>query len=183
MERINDDMTALASMGLTVDLIRQGECLEFDEEKKINRKVKYTQLDMVAKVIDLYTKDLQQAYNIIEQMEGEIADTKKALDEVIAGAKKSAEQVRAVLAGQAKFGDAETKLAELMANVEKLRQSHAEDGALIAQLRQQIKDAQELAAMVPDLREDVQFVLDTLEKALAENGIDINDILESIEEE
>lgn len=182
MERINDDMTALASMGLTVDLVRQGECLEFDEEKKINKKLKYTQLDLVAKVIDLYTKDLQQAYNIIEELEGELADSKTALDEVTAAAKKSADQVRAVLAGQAKFGDAETKLAELMANVEKLRQSHAEDGAIIAQLRQQVKEAQEYAELIPDLKDDVQFVLDTLEKALADNGLNIEDIIESIEE-
>lgn len=182
MERIQDDTTALSVMGLTVDLIKQGECLEFDEEKKINRKQKYTLLEPVSKVIDMYTKDLQQAYLVIEQLEAELKDNQKALDEVTEAATKSAQQVKQVLAGEKKFGDAETKLAELMASVEMLRQSHADDGALIAQLRQQITDAQKLAEEVPALAEDVQFVLDALEKSLEEAGISLDDILDEIEE-
>lgn len=181
MERIQNEATALSQMGLSVDLIKQGECLEFDEEKKINRKNKYTLLEPVAKVIDMYTKDLQQAYLTIEALEAEAAEAKKSLDEVTAAAKKSAEQVRAVLAGERKFGEAENKLAELMASVEQLRQSHADDGALIAQLRQQITDAQRLAETVPALAQDVQYVLDALEKSLAEAGLNIDDILNGIE--
>ena len=86
-----------------------------------------------------------------------------------------------VLAGEKKFGEAENRLAELMASVEQLRQSHADDGALIANLRQQIKDAQELADTVPALASDVQFVLDALEKSLADAGLDIDDILKDVE--
>lgn len=181
MERISNDATALSQMGLSVDLIKQGECLEFDEEKKINRKNKYTLLEPVAKVIDMYTKDLQQAYLTIEALEAELADSQKSLDEVTEAAKKSADQVRAVLAGERKFGEAESRLAELMASVEQLRQSHADDGALIAQLRQQIADAQQLAATVPELANDVQYVLDSLEKSLAEAGLSIDDILADME--
>lgn len=181
MERISNDATALSQMGLSVDLIKQGECLEFDEEKKINRKQKYTLLEPVAKVIDMYTKDLQQAYLTIEALEAELKDSQKSLDEVTEAARKSAAQVKAVLAGEQKFGQAETRLAELMASVEQLRQSHADDGALIAQLRQQITEAQQLAATVPELAGDVQFVLDALEKSLAEAGLSIDDILAEIE--
>lgn len=177
MQRIQNDTTALSVMGLTVDLIKQGECLEFDEEKKINRKNKYTLLDPVTKVIDMYTKDLQAAYLVIEQLEAELAESQKALDEVTEAATKSATQVKQVLAGQQKFGEAETKLAELMASVEQLRQSHADDGALIAQLRQQITDAQNLAATVPELAQDVQYVLDSLEKSLLDYGFSLDDIL------
>lgn len=182
MERIQNETTALSGMGLTIDLIKQGECLEFDEEKKINaRKNKYTLLEPVTKVIDLYTKDLQQAYLVIEQLENELADSKKALDEVTEAATRSAQQVKQVLAGERKFTDAETKLAELMASVEQLRQSHADDGALIAQLRQQISDAQKLAETVPALAEDVQYVLDALEKSLAESGISIDELLDGLD--
>lgn len=183
MQRITDEMTALSSQNLTIELILKGECLEFDPAKKIDRKQAYTLLDPVTKIIDMYAKDLQQAYNVITQLEDELEDSRKALDEVTIAAKKSADQVRAVLAGQAKFGDAEQKLSELMASVEELRDHHNADTALIAKLRQQIKDAQEMAALVPDLKEDVQFVLDTLEEALAKSGISIDDILDEIEEE
>ena len=138
-------------------------------------------LEPVGKVIDLYTKDLQAAYNTIEQLEAELADSKKALDEVTEAARTSAQQVKMVLAGEKKFGEAENRLAELMASVEQLRQSHADDGALIANLRQQIKDAQELADTVPALASDVQFVLDALEKSLADAGLDIDDILKDVE--
>ena len=182
MERIQSDATALSTMGLTVDLIKQGECLEFDEEKKPNaRKGKYTLLEPVAKVIDMYTKDLQAAYLTIEQLEAELADSQKSLDEVTAMAKQSAAQVRQVLAGERKFGEAETKLAELMASVEQLRQSHADDGALIAQLRQQIQDAQAVANQVPELAQDVQYVLDALEKSLENAGITLDEILDGLE--
>lgn len=181
MERIQNDTTALSQMGLTIDLIKSGERLEFDEAKKINRKEKYTLLEPVTQVIELYTKDLQAAYLLIEQMEEELAESKKALDEVTAAATKSAQQVKQVLAGEKRFGDAERKLAELMASVEKLRQSHADDGALIAQLRQQIADAQTVAETVPELAQDVQFVLDALEKSLADSGIDLSDLLDSLE--
>lgn len=183
MERIQNENTALSEMGLTIDLIKQGECLEFDEEKKINaRKNKYTLLGPVAKVIDLYTKDLQQAYAVIEQLEAELRENQKALDEVTEAANKSAQQVRKVLAGEKKFGEAETKLAELMASVEQLRQSHADDGAKIAMLKQQVAEAQELAKTVPELAADVQYVLDALEKSLAESGISIDEILDTLEE-
>lgn len=182
MERIQNDATALSSQGLTIELIKRGECLEFDAEKKINRKNKYTLLAPVEKVIDMYTKDLQAAYLTIEQLETELKESQNALDEVTEAATKSAQQVKQVLAGERKFGEAETKLAELMASVEQLRQSHADDGALIAQLRQQIAEAQSLADTVPVLAQDVQFVLDALEKSLADAGIDINDIIDGIDE-
>lgn len=182
MERIQSDATALSSMGLTVDLIMQGECLEFDEEKKINRKNKYTLLEPVGKVIDMYTKDLQAAYAVIEQLEAELKESQKALDEVTEAATRSAAQVKQVLAGERKFSEAETRLAELMASVEQLRQSHADDGALIAQLRQQIVDAQNIAQTVPELAEDVQYVLDALEKALKDYGVDLDDILNGLDE-
>lgn len=181
MERIQNEATALSSMGLTIDLIKGGECLEFDAETKINRKNKYTLLDPVAKVISMYTKDLQQAYLVIEQMEAELKDTQAALDEVTEAATRSAQQVKQVLAGERRFGDAEHKLAELMASVEQLRQSHADDGAVIAQLRQQIAEVQSIADSVPELAGDVQFVLDALEKSLADYGIDINDIIDNLD--
>lgn len=177
MERIQDEMTALASQGLTIDLIKKGECLEFDPEKKIDRKQEYTLLKPVTAIIEMYTKDLQAAYLMIEQLEGELKDSQEALDEVTKAANKSAQQVKQVLAGEKRFGEAETKLAELMANVEQLRQSHADDGALIAQLRQQIIDAKNIADTVPALAEDVQFVLDSLEKSLTDAGLSLDDIL------
>ena len=86
-----------------------------------------------------------------------------------------------MLAGERRFGDAEHKLAELMASVEQLRQSHADDGAVIAQLRQQIAEVQSIADSVPELAGDVQFVLDALEKSLADYGIDINDIIDNLD--
>lgn len=181
MERIQNDATQLNTMGLSVDLIKQGECLEFEAEAKIKKNLKYTQLEPVSKVIEMYTKDLQAAYLTIEQLEAELKDSQKALDEVTEAATKSAQQVKQVLAGEKKFSDAETKLAELMASVEQLRQSHADDGALIAQLRQQIVDAQNIAKEVPILAQDVQDVLMALEKSLAESGIDINEILDSLD--
>lgn len=181
MERIQNDATQLSTMGLSVDLIKQGECLEFEAEPKIKKNVKYTQLDPVTKVINMYTKDLQAAYLTIEQLEAELADSQKALDEVTEAATKSAQQVKQVLAGEKKFNDAETKLAELMASVEQLRQSHADDGALIAQLKQQIMDAQKIAKEVPVLAQDVQDVLTALEKSLTESGIDINEILDGLD--
>lgn len=177
MERITDEMTALASQRLTIDLIKQGECLEFEAEKKINKKADYTLLAPVTAIIGMYTKDLQQAYLTIEQLEDEITDMKKAMEDVTEAAKKSADQVKQVLAGEKRFGEAETKLAELMASVEQLRQSHADDGALIANLRQQIADAQALADEVPALAQDVQMVLDALEVSLKEAGLDLDDIL------
>ena len=181
MGRIQDETTALASQGLTIDLIKQGECLEFDAATKINKKEKYVQFNLVTQVIDLYTKDLQAAYVTIEQLEAELAESQRALNEVTEAAKKSAQQVRQVLAGEKKIGDAEKKLAELMASVEQLRQSHADDGALIAQLRQQIQDAQAMAENIPELQQDVQFVLEALEKQLTDAGLSIEDILGDIE--
>ena len=179
MERIQNDATALSSQGLTIELIKRGECLEFDAEKKINRKNKYTLLAPVEKVIDMYTKDLQAAYLTIEQLETELKESQNALDEVTEAATKSAQQVKQVLAGERKFGEAETKLAELMASVEQLRQSHAGDTALISQLKRQAEEAQELARTVPELAADVQFVLDALQNALAEEGLDVNEILDA----
>lgn len=181
MERIQNEDTKLSTMGLSIDLIKEGECLEFEADEKINKKLKYTQLAPVTKVIDMYTKDLQAAYLMIETLEAELKDSQKALDEVTEAATKSAQQVKQVLAGEKKFGEAETKLAELMASVEQLRQSHADDGALIAQLRQQIVDAQNIANEVPALAQDVQDVLMALEKSLTESGIDINEILDSLD--
>lgn len=181
MERINDDMTALSAMGLTIDLVKQGECLEFDAEKKLNKRKQYTLLEPVAKVIDMYTKDLQAAYMMIEQLESELEENQRALEEVTAAATKSAEQVRQVLAGEKKFGDAETRLAELMASVEQLKQSHEDDGELIAQLKQQIQEAQQLADSVPELAEDVQYVLGALEISLKEAGLNLDDILDSLD--
>lgn len=181
MDKIQNDMTALSAMGLTVDLVKQGECLEFEPEKKIKRGNKYTLLDPVVKVIDMYTKDLQAAYLAIEQLESELAENQKALEEVTAAATKSAEQVRKVLAGEKQFSEAETKLAELMAKVEQLKQSHADDDKLIAELKQQIQEAQELANDVPELRDDVQYVLDAMQKSLQDAGLDLNEILASID--
>lgn len=183
MERIQNEATALNSIDLTIELIKQGECLEFDEEKKINRKNKYTLLEPVTKVINMYTKDLQQAYLVIEQLEAELADTKKAFNEVTEMANRSAKQVRQVLEGEKRFTDAESKLAELMASVEQLRQSHADDGALIAQLKQQISEAQELANTVPELAQDVQFVLDAVESSLKSYGIDLDELIAGMDEE
>lgn len=181
MERIQDEMTALASQGLSIELIKQGECLEFDAETKINKKNKYTLLEPVAKVIEMYTKDLQAAYVTIEQLETELAESQTALDNVTQAANKSAQQVKQILAGEKKFGDAEKKLAELMANVEQLRQSHAEDGALIAQLQQKIQDAQANEDSINELTKDVQFVLNALETSMKNAGINLDDILNSIE--
>ena len=154
MERIQNESTALSSMGLNIDLILNGECLEFDPAKKIDRKKSYTELEPVVQVIDMYTKDLRQCYMTIEQMEQELA------------------------AGERKFGDAERRLAELMASVEQLRKSHEEDGATIEKLQQQVKDAQELADTVPAMAEDVQYVLDALERSLADHGMSLDDILQ-----
>lgn len=182
MERISNENTALATnQNLTIDMVKQGVCLEFDAEKKLNRKQEYTLLQPVTKVIELYTKDLQAAYLTIEQMEEELAQTRQALDEVTEAATKSAEQVRQVLAGERKFTEAETKLAELMAGVAQLQQSHADDEALIAKLKQQIVEMQHLADTVPELAQDVQFVLDALEQSLEASGINLDDILDSME--
>lgn len=181
MERIQEESTALHAMGLTTELVKQGECLEFEPEKKLNKRVKYTQLEPVTKVIDLYTKDLQAAYLTIEDLERELAENQKALEEVTAAAKQSADQVRKVIAGEKKFGEAETKLAELMASVEQLKQSHEDDGALIAQLKEQIVEAQELAEKVPEMAEDVQFVLDALQQALVNEGMDLREIMKNAE--
>lgn len=181
MERIQNETTALNSIGLTVDLIKQGEVLEFDAEKKIDKKKEYVELSLISPVMELVTKDLQAAYLTIEQLEAELADSQKALDEVTEAANRSAAQVKQVLAGEKKFRDADAKLAELMASVEQLRQSHADDGALIAQLRQQIMDAQKLAESVPELTADVQFVLDALEQSLKNAGITLDEILDSAE--
>lgn len=178
MERIQNESTALSSMGLNIDLILNGECLEFDPAKKIDRKKSYTELEPVVQVIDMYTKDLRQSYMTIEQLEQELAEAKGALDEVTKAATKSAQQVRQVLAGERKFGDAERRLAELMASVEQLRKSHEEDGATIEKLQQQVKDAQELADTVPAMAEDVQYVLDALERSLADHGMSLDDILQ-----
>ncbi len=181
MERIKDEMTALSSQNLTIDRIKVGECLEFDKAAKINRKEEYVQLNIAQKIVELYAKDLQSAYLAIEQLEAEIEDSRKALDEVTEAANKSASQVKQVLAGQQRFGESEKKLAELMASVEQLRQSHADDGALIAQLKQQIADAQQIAATVPELAQDVQDVLDALEISLRNAGIDPNELLDELE--
>lgn len=183
MERIQNDMTALSSQGLTIELVQQGEYLELPEEKKTNKKFTYTRLDVATKIVSMYSKDLQAAYLMIEQLEEELSENQKALEEVTAAATKSAEQVRKVLAGEQQFGAAEKKLAELMANVEQLRQSHADDGALIAQLRQQIQEAQALADSVPELANDVQYVLDAVEKSLIDAGYDLNDILDALDNE
>ena len=183
MERITDEMTALSGMKLTIDLIKNGECLEFDPEKKIDKRKSYTLLDPVTKIIGLYTKDLQQAYQTIEQLEAELAESKKTVEQVSAAAKKSAEQVKQVLLGEKKFGEAEQKLAELMASVEELRQSHADDGALIANLKQQIEDVQSIADEVPVLKDDVQFVLNALQKSLEEAGIDPEELLDGVDDE
>ena len=134
MERIQNDATALSSQGLTIELIKRGECLEFDAEKKINRKNKYTLLAPVEKVIDMYTKDLQAAYLTIEQLETELKESQNALDEVTEAATKSAHQVKQVLAGERKFGEAETKLAELMASVEQ-RHCPASSSSFLSTLR------------------------------------------------
>lgn len=181
MERISNDSTMLATQNLTIELIKQGECLEFDAEKKLNKRSQYTLLEPVMKVIEMYTKDLQTAYLTIEEMEQELAENQKALEEVTAAATKSAEQVRKVLAGERRFGDAETKLAELMASVEELKRSHEDDGETIAKLKEQIQEAQALAESVPELAEDVQYVLDAVQKSVLDAGLDLDEILSGLD--
>lgn len=179
LESIKDEDTALIAQHITIELARRGECLEFDPEKKIDRKKNYVQQEIATLILEMYAKDLQRAYNIIAQLEEEAASTKKALEEVTAAAKRSAQQVKKVLAGERKFSEAETKLAELAANVEELRQSHAGDASLIAQLKLQAEEARELAKTVPELAADVQYVLNALQNALTEEGLDIDEILDA----
>ena len=179
LESIQDENTALLAQHITVELARQGEALEFDPAPKIDRKKQYVQLEIATTIVEMYAKDLQQAYNTIAQLEENLKVNQKALEEVTEAAKRSAQQVKKVLAGEQKFSKAETKLAELAASVEELRQSHAGDTALISQLKRQAEEAQELARTVPELAADVQFVLDALQNALAEEGLDVNEILDA----
>lgn len=179
LESIQDENTALLAQHITVELARQGEALEFDPAPKIDRKKQYVQLEIATTIVEMYAKDLQQAYNTIARLEEDLKVNQKALEEVTEAAKRSAQQVKKVLAGEQKFSKAETKLAELAASVEELRQSHAGDTALISQLKQQAEEAQELARTVPELAADVQFVLDALQNALAEEGLDVNEILDA----
>lgn len=179
LESIQDENTALLAQHITVELARQGEALEFDPAPKIDRKKQYVQLEIATTIVEMYAKDLQQAYNTIARLEEDLKINQKALEEVTEAAKRSAQQVKKVLAGEQKFSKAETKLAELAASVEELRQSHAGDTALISQLKRQAEEAQELARTVPELAADVQFVLDALQNALAEEGLDVNEILDA----
>lgn len=179
LESIQDENTALLAQHITVELARQGEALEFDPAPKIDRKKQYVQLEIATTIVEMYAKDLQQAYNTIARLEENLKVNQKALEEVTEAAKRSAQQVKKVLAGEQKFSKAETKLAELAASVEELRQSHAGDTALISQLKRQAEEAQELARTVPELAADVQFVLDALQNALAEEGLDVNEILDA----
>lgn len=179
LESIQDENTALLAQHITVELARQGEALEFDPAPKIDRKKQYVQLEIATTIVEMYAKDLQQAYNTIARLEEDLKVNQKALEEVTKAAKRSAQQVKKVLAGEQKFSKAETKLAELAASVEELRQSHAGDTALISQLKRQAEEAQELARTVPELAADVQFVLDALQNALAEEGLDVNEILDA----
>lgn len=179
LESIQDENTALLAQHITVELARQGEALEFDPAPKIDRKKQYVQLEIATTIVEMYAKDLQQAYNTIARLEEDLKVNQKALEEVTEAAKRSAQQVKKVLAGEQKFSKAETKLAELAASVEELRQSHAGDTALISQLKRQAEEAQELARTVPELAADVQFVLDALQNALAEEGLDVNEILDA----
>lgn len=179
LESIQDENTALLAQHITVELARQGEALEFDPAPKIDRKKQYVQLEIATTIVEMYAKDLQQAYNTIARLEENLKVNQKALEEVTEAAKRSAQQVKKVLAGEQKFSKAETKLAELAASVEELRQSHAGDTALISQLKRQAEEAQELARTVPELAADVQFVLDALQNALTEEGLDVNEILDA----
>ena len=183
MERINNENTSLGTIGLTVDMIKQGEVLEFDPEKKLNRRGEYVSLDQVSRAIGLYAKDLLQAYTVIEEMEAEMAEIKENLDEVTKAAQTSAAQVKQVLAGEKRFTESETKLAEMAASLEKLKQSNEDDKAYIAELQSQMKEFQDMADQVPELAQDVQIILDALEASIKEAGLSIDDILDSLPDE
>ena len=182
MERINNENTSLATIGLTIDLIKQGEVLEFDPEKKVNRRGSYVSLDQVTKAIGLYAKDLLNAYTVIESMEGEIQELNENFNEVAKEAESSASQVRQVLEGQRAFTDSETKLAEMAAQVASLKDHLKKAEKEAASLEAKMEEYKETADQVPELAQDVQVVLDALQASIREAGLSLDDILDSLPE-
>ena len=177
MKRITADQTALAGLSpeLTPDVILSGERVEIDPAEKLNRKEKYVLYSFAESIINAYAEDLLAAYQAIEALEQENEDVSKELADMTKAAETCNAQLKKVLAGEKAFADAEKLLARFEQQMDTLAKDKQVNESTIASLRSQVKDLVKLKEEVPQLKEDVNAVLQLLRSYFDEAGIEAPD--------
>lgn len=176
------DNTQLTEMGLTHDLIMQGETIEVDPEVKLNKKEKYVRHDFISKVLEAYGADLHEAYTDIVSLEERITELETQLKETTDNANKSTNDLRRVLSSEQEFSEAEKILAHLesqMSLCEKqiadYKESKTTDAQTIESLTNELDTLRaEIAndgSKYEGLREEVDNFFDMLKGWFEEEGI------------
>lgn len=177
MERISAENTSLNEFGLTPEIILSGERAEFDPEAKPNpRKNTYVRHDFAEKLVGAYADDLVAAYRVIEELESEVDELKATLSETSQAAETSTKQVRQMLKDDKEFAEAEKLLATFENQLETLMKNKEMDKETIANLNSQIAELIEFRDTVPQLKADVEVVLNNLRSYFEEEGITIPDV-------
>lgn len=173
MNRITDAQTVLSEYGLSIEQILAGEGVDFDPETRLNKKVSYVQYDFAKKVIDACLSDLEAAYRAIEDLEATLSETSEQLASTEDAAKSATGQVKRMLTGEDRFAKAEQLLAKFESQFEQLQRDKQVDLSTIKKLRKEVGELIELKETVPQLKSDVEAVLENLENHLRDAGVDI----------
>lgn len=175
MRSIEQEATSLNALGLGIDLILTGEKIEFDPEKKVNKKDDYVNYEFAVKIVDAYADDLLAAYRAIEALEEENSSLQKDLDDAVKAAETANGQVRKLLDGDKELENAEKLLAKFEQQMETLAKGKEMDKTTISKLTAQVNELIALKETVPQLEADVNAVLENLRTYFAEEGIPMED--------
>lgn len=171
---IDTDDTKLSQLGLTYDLIMDGEHAELDPEVKINkRKSQYVTMETVEFVVDAYSSDLMEAYRANESMIAYIAQCEEDLAQAKAAFETTKGQLEQIMDADENLRTTENLLASLDDQITKLDESKRLDSATIASLRAQMADMEAAQITTEELAAEVDLILDNLQKYFSEEGIDI----------
>lgn len=175
MERITADMTTLNEFGMTPEMILGGERAEIDPEPKTDKKTSYIRYDFATKLVDAYADDLLLAYRTVQEMEAEVTRLTQELSQAQSEAASSKDQAQRLLSGESSFAEAEKLLATFEQQLESLAASKQADESMIENLSAQVQELIELRDTVPQLKEDVNAVLNNLRSYFEEEGIEMPD--------
>lgn len=196
MYGIDKENTALSKLGLTYDMItQQNERIEIEPVAKTTRKEKYIEYELANSIKEAYADDLEEAYHVIESLIRENAELTSDVEKYQKLDKNKAAQLKKVLDGDAAFKEAETLLAQLDQQMEAFEKAKKEDRERIQTLQTALNDArselsmlseraeiaandmeelQSLRNEIPQLRDEVQSIIDDLMANLEAAGIEID---------
>lgn len=175
IKHIDKENTALGELGLTYDLIMDGEFAELSPEPKINRKIKYVRHEDITKIIEAYSTDLREAYKVNESLEEYLMEMKGDLDNAIKAFESTKAQLTQILQSEQSLKTTETLLGTLEEQLDKLEKAKMLDAQTIAELRQQVAELEENQSTVEDLSQEVDNILSNLRSYFDEEGIQIDD--------